>query len=564
MNRLKLIISILACILMLACAGPYSGPPADLVIKNAKIVTIDPSNRRAEAVAVIGEKIVAVTSNKAIEAYIREGTTRVIDAEHRLVIPGFNDAHLHFMSGGNSLLNLDFRYIDSIEKIQDMVARRVKQVKPGQLISGRGWDHELFPGKKWPTKEQLDQVAPDNPVALSRADGHSVWVNSYVIKQSGITRQTPDPDGGTIVRDPQTGEPTGIFKESAKRLLAIKDAYPLSPQDKQEQSVLALEKSFERARQTGVTSISHLNGNQDLLQQFYDTGRLTARVTFNMWLTADKTELAVYDSLRKAFPPENNWIRAGYLKGFMDGTLGSGTAFMFEPFTDDTTTSGLPQMPYSELVKKVVCADSMGFQVGIHAIGTRANHWILNAYEEAQRVNGNRDSRHRSEHAQILTDDDIPRFKKLGVIASMQPTHCITDKRFAEKRLGRARCTGAYAWQRLLDAGAHVAFGTDWPVEPLNPMEGLYAAVTRKDRGGEPGKGWFPDQKLSMEKAIELYTSGSAYAEFTEKRKGRIKKGFLADMVILDQDLFSIPPEKIMDTKVDMTIVGGAVVFSRE
>jgi predicted amidohydrolase YtcJ len=237
---------------------------------------------------------------------------------------------------------------------------------------------------------------------------------------------------------------------------------------------------------------------------------------------------------------------------------------MFEPFNDDPSTSGLPQMPYKELEKKVVLCDKKGFQIGIHAIGTKGNHWILNAFEKARELNGIRDSRHRSEHAQILTDRDIPRFAELGVIASMQPTHCITDKRFAEKRIGLNRSKGAYAWKRLLDSGAHIAFGTDWYVEPIDPLEGLYAAVTRKDRAGESGDGWFPDQKLSMEKAIELYTLGSAYAEFMENRKGSIKKGMLADMVIFNRDLMIIPPQDIMKAKVDYTIVGGRIVYKRD
>jgi predicted amidohydrolase YtcJ len=237
---------------------------------------------------------------------------------------------------------------------------------------------------------------------------------------------------------------------------------------------------------------------------------------------------------------------------------------VFEPFEDAPDKTGLPQMTYEELEKRVVASDKMGFQIGIHAIGTKANHWILNAFEKAQQVNGKRDSRHRSEHAQILILDDIPRFAELGVIASMQPTHCITDKRFAEKRIGYERCKGAYAWQKLLDAGTRIAFGTDYSVEPLDPLEGLYAAVTRKDRAGEPGDGWFPDQKLSMEKAIELYTLGSAYAEFMEDRKGMIKTGYLADMVIFNNDLMTIPHDQIMPSKVDCTIVGGKVVFKRE
>jgi len=547
-----------------ACSQPYEGPPADFVIKNAKIVTIDKENPRAQAVAVRGEFIMAVTSNKKIEQYIDEATTQVIDAKGRLVVPGFNDAHIHFMSGGSSMMNLDFRYVHDVQTIQKMVAEKVKESKPGELIRGGGWEHETFPDKKWPTKEILDAVAPNNPVMLSRADGHSVWVNSYVIKMSGITKDTPDPPNGTIVKDPVTGEPTGIFKEGASGLLKARSSVRLTPEEREQRSNKALELALDAARKTGVTSIQQLNGGYDRFQLFKDAGKLTLRVTFNMGLTADEQSLKELDELRKRFPQEDNWIRFGYLKGFMDGTLGSGTALMFEPFEDDPTTSGLPMMPYEEFERRFLAADSNGFQVGIHAIGTKANNWVLNAVEKAQQVNGRRDSRHRSEHAQILIQSDIPRFAELGVIASMQPTHCITDKRFAEKRIGLERCKGAYAWQSLLKAGVHIAFGTDWSVEPIDPLEGLYGAVTRKDRAGEPGDGWFPDQKLSMEKAIELYTLGSAYAEFMEDRKGMIKEGYLADMVIFNNDLMTIPHDQIMSSKVDYTIVGGKVVFQRE
>jgi predicted amidohydrolase YtcJ len=264
---------------------------------------------------------------------------------------------------------------------------------------------------------------------------------------------------------------------------------------------------------------------------------------------------------KQKYPGDSNWIRFGYLKAFIDGTIGSGTALMFEPFADNPKSSGLAMMPYDEFESMVIAADKMGFQIGVHAIGDKGNYWTLNAYEKAQALNGKRDSRHRDEHAQTIQQSDIPRFSKLGVIPSMQPTHCITDKRFYEKRVGIERCKGAYAWRSLVDAGAMLAFGTDYQVEPLNPMEGLYAAVTRKDRLGEAGDGWFPSQKLTMEEAIKYYTLGSAYAQFMEDRKGMIKPGYLADIVILDKDLMTIPESEIIKTKVDYTITGGKIVY---
>jgi len=541
---------------------PESGP-ADLVIKNAKVVTVDRENPEAEAVAFVGEFIVDVTSDMEIAKYIQEGETEVIDAGGRLVIPGFNDAHAHFSS-----IDLDFielRYITDPSIITEKVREKVALSQPGELIMGGNWEHEMFTDKKWPTKELIDPVSPDNPVLLFRADYHSVLVNSYVLRSSEITRDTPDPYGGEIQRDSVTGEPTGILKESAKELI-ITDEIPVerTPEENEQRLIEGWKAAFRMAAELGVTSIQHpTGGDAQFYQEWLEQGILTCRMDVAGLLTNDTKALGKYDELRKKYPAEGNWVRFGFLKGSIDGTLGSATMMVYEPFIDDPDNTGLPRMPYEELEQKVVTCDSMGFQIGIHAIGPKANTWILNAFEKAAEVNGWRDSRHRSEHAQILIEEDIPRFAELGVIASMQPTHCITDKRFCEKRIGKERSKYAYAWRSLLDADATIAFGTDLPVEPLDPMEGLYAAVTRKDRMGEEGDGWFPEQKLTIGEAIELYTLGGAYAQFMEDRKGMIKKDYLGDVVIVNQDLMTIPEEDIMKTMVDYTIVGGKVVFKR-
>jgi len=542
----------------------YNNPSADLVIRNAKVVTIDKDNPRAQAIAFKGQTIIAVTSNAEIEKYIRKGVSKIIDAQGRLVVPGFNDAHIHF-----NFVNpdyIDLRYITDPKIITNRVKEAVAKSEPGELIRGGNWEHEMFYNKQWPTKELIDSVAPNNPVVLSRADGHSVLVNSYIINNSGITKDTPDPFGGEIQRDSVTGEPTGIFKEKAKALLKY-GQIPVNrtPEEERERRMRGWQAAFDLAMKNGVTSMQlPPGGDFDIYQEFKDMGKLTSRLYIGGSLTADKQKLSRYIELQKKYPRNGNWIRFGYLKGFIDGTLGSGTALFFDPYIDTPEKSGLPQMPYEKLEQLVMTADKVGFQIGIHAIGDKANHWVLNAYEKAQQLDGTSESRHRIEHAQVLHSDDIHRFAELGVIASMQPTHCITDKRFAEKRIGKKRCQGAYAWQSLLDAGAVVAFGTDYPVEPINPLEGLYAAVTRKDRTGESGDGWFPDQKLSMEKAIELYTLSSAYAEFMEDRKGMIKKGYLGDVVIFNNDLMTIPHDQIMRTKVDYTIVGGKIVYRRK
>ena len=303
------------------------------------------------------------------------------------------------------------------------------------------------------------------------------------------------------------------------------------------------------------------NADFETYRKLQDEGELTSRIDIGKSLTADTNLLKKYMELEEQFPPDGNWIRFGYLKALIDGTIGSGTALMFEPFTDNPAKSGLSMMSYEEFENMVVTADKLGFQIGVHAIGDKGNNWTLNAFEKARLLNGQRDSRHRDEHAQILLVSDIPRFAELGVIASMQPTHCISDKKFCEKRIGTERSKGAYAWKSLAENGAAIAFGTDYPVEPLNPMEGLYAAVTRKDRLGEDGDGWFPEQKISMEKALEYYTIGAAYAQFMEDRKGMIKTGYLADIVITDKDLLTIPENEIMKTKVDYTITGGKIVY---
>jgi len=551
-------------ITMLVTGGCAQNEKADLVITNAKIYTVDANAPFAEAVAVNGNKIIAVGSNAEIEKYVDSEATRVIDAGGNLVIPGFNDAHAHFGPVDPDYIELRYTTDPSVitEKVQAQVARSAK----GQPVFGGHWEHEMFATGEWPSKELIDAVSPDNPVVLNRTDGHSALVNSYVLRLSGITRETPDPFGGEIMKDPVSGEPTGILKESAMNLIKTGDfEVRRSPAEEKERELRGYLLAIRQAAEYGITSIQ-IPGPADfaMYDRIMTDSLLTCRLDIGGVLTADATRLAEYQKLRDKYPSEGNWIRFGYLKDFMDGTLGSATAMMFEPFDDEPDKTGLAQMTYEELEKRVVAADALGFQIGIHAIGSKANNWILNAYGKAREVNGVRDSRHRSEHAQILIESDIPRFSELGVIASMQPTHCITDKRFAEKRIGTARSRWAYAWKSLADSGAQLAFGTDYSVEPLNPMEGLYAAVTRKDRKGEEGEGWFPEEKLSMEKAIEYYTLGAAWSQFMEDRKGMIRPGYLADLVIVSDDLLTAPENRIMTVKADCTIVDGKVVFERK
>jgi len=556
------IIISLSAIIMILSESFDQKEKADLVIINGKVLTINTSQPVVQAVAIKGDYIIAVGTTFLISEMIDRGKTKIIDAHGKLVIPGFNDAHVHF--GPLDPDYIELRYTTDPSVITEKVRKQVAKSKPGELISGGHWEHEMFIDKKWPVKELIDKVSPDNPVVLSRADGHSVLVNSFVLKASGITKNTPNPFGGVIEKDPVTGEPTGILKENAEGLIKTGEVKPARTSDEETARIwqgylLAL----KEARELGVTSVQVPgSGDFDAYEKLQKAGELTCRIDIGKSLTGDTLILKSYLELKKKYPRESNWIRFGYLKAFIDGTIGSGTALMFAPFTDNPSTSGLAMMPYEEFEKMVLLADKSGLQIGVHAIGDKGNNWVLNAYEKAIKTNGKRDSRHRIEHAQTLQTSDIPRFAKLGVIASMQPTHCISDKKFCEKRIGQERSKGAYAWKSLEDAGAVLAFGTDYQVEPLNPMEGLYASVTRKDRLGEAGEGWHPEQKISMTDAIKHYTLGSAYSQFMEDRKGMVKPGFLADIVILDKDLLTIPENEIMKTKVDYTIVGGKVVFA--
>ena len=558
---MRLIFEIATIIPIMIAGGCQIRDKADLMIINGKVLTIDNEKPYAEAIAIKGDKIIAVGTASKLEIYKDKEKTEVIDAGGRLVIPGFNDAHAHF--GPLDPDYIELRYTTDPSIITGKVRDQVLKSRPGELIRGGHWEHEMFYDKKWPSKELIDKVSPDNPVILSRADGHSVLVNSYVLKMSGIGKNTPDPEGGEIVKDPETGEPTGILKENAQNLIITgDDRKEMTPAETEAKTWQGYLMALKEARELGVTSIQ-IPGDADFkaYEKLYNEGLLTSRIDIGKSLTGDTALLKKYLEIREKYNPDNNWLRFGYLKAFIDGTIGSGTALMFSPFTDNPRTSGLAMMTYKEFEDMVVIADRYGFQIGVHSIGDKGNNWRVKAFEKAGKVNGKRDSRHRDEHAQTLQLSDIQRFAELGVIPSMQPTHCISDKKFCEKRIGFERSKGAYAWRSLTDAGASIAFGTDYQVEPLNPMEGLYAAVTRKERLGEDGEGWFPEQKLTMEEAIRFYTLGSAYAQFMENRKGMIRQGYLADIVIVDKDLLTIPETEIMKTKVDYTIVGGKVVY---
>jgi len=546
---------ILAFLALRVGAAAQAPAVADMALVNGKIVTLDPKNPAAEAVAVKDGRILAAGSAAEIRRYIGPGT-QVLDVKGKLVIPGLIDAHLHFASGGRSLASLTFRGVSSVDKVQEMVAARIRELPPGETINGSEYDHTLFPGQKWPTKEDLDKVSPANAVVIHRVDGHSIWVNSEALRQSGITKDTKSPFGGEIVKNAATGEPTGILKEAASGLIKVKSASkPSSIKDD-------IERGLDYAAKLGLTGIHTSASLQELelFKQIEAEGKLTLRVY--AWLPID--ELDRYIKLGIKQGQGDDLLRVGFEKAFIDGSLGSGTALMFEPFLNDPTKSGLAQYKEEAYYALIEKAHRNGYQTGTHAIGDKGVNWVLNAIERAERKYGQKDLRHRIEHAQIVIPSDVKRFKQLGVIASMQPTHCTTDMRFCEIRIGKERSKNAYIWKTLLDAGAAIAFGTDWPVEPLDPMRGLYSAVTRKNiEGGYPDGGWFPEQRLTMDESLRLYTLGSAYASFEEKAKGSIEPGKLADFTVLSRDIFRVDPKDVLTTEALYTILGGKIVFQR-
>ena len=524
---------------------------ADLIITNGKVITLDEKNPQAEAIAIKGDKILAVGSSLAIDKY-RTDETMLIDAAAHLILPGFIDAHCHFASGGKSLRTLSFRGVDSIEKIQQMIAVKIAELAPGVVIYGRNYDHSLFPGGNFPTKEELDKVSPNNPVIIRRVDGHSCWVNSITLKQSNITKKTNAPYGGEIVRDPKTGNPTGILKESAMDLIKV--------QGLTENTIEDIELALQHAAKLGLTGIHTSAGltEFEMYNSLKQQDKLTLRVY--AWQYLDKLDTLLKLDIKQG--DGDSLLRVGFLKSYIDGSVGSGTALFFEPYDDDPSTSGLAQHKEDEFRELLAKAQQHGYQTGTHAIGSKGVNIVLNAIEYAQQKYEKKGLRHRIEHSQIIIEEDFLRFADLDVIASMQPTHCTTDLRFCERRIGKKRSQGAYAWRSLLNAGAHLSFGTDWPVEPLDPMRGIYSAVTRKNiEDNFPEGGWFPEQKLSVVEAIKYYTIGSAYASFEEDIKGTLEVGKLADLIILDKDLFSIPADEILTTKVLYTILGGKVIY---
>jgi predicted amidohydrolase YtcJ len=537
-----------------------------LAIVEAKVWTGNPGQPEAQAIGLSGSRILAVGATQAILG--RAGPhTRIIDAQGRRVLPGFNDAHLHFYGGGDALAGVDLRGAASSGALRDRVAAFARTRPPGEWILNGGWDHEAWTPPALPTHELIDDVTPDHPVWVNRSDGHMMLANALAMRRAGVDRSTPDVPGGEIVRD-ALGRPTGIFKDAATNL--VDRVVPLPTR---ERVLDAIRSAQDLAAENGVTSVQDmgvlgtrgaetmvavLRAYQTLLRRGELKVRISAHLPLPEWRRlADAGVMAGFGSDK---------LRIGALKSFVDGSLGSTTAWFFEPYRDAPGTCGTRSeelLDAERHYRDLSGADAAGLQVAVHAIGDRANAVALDLWQRLAADHGPRDRRPRIEHAQHLRPSDVARFAPAGVIASVQPYHCLDDGRWATKRIGEERARFTYAFRSLIDAGAVVAFGSDWPVAPLNPLLTIYAAVTRRTLDGSHPGGWVPEEKVGVAEAVRACTYQGAYASGEEHVKGSLEPGKLADLVVLSDDIFTIDPVAIQDARVDMTIFDGRVVFER-
>jgi predicted amidohydrolase YtcJ len=539
---------------VLSCSAGGAGSP-DLVVYG-RVWTGDSARPWAGAVAAKGETIVAVGDSAEVARLAGRNTKALFNGQ-ALVTPGLMDGHLHFVDGGFQLASVDLRPANTPAELVELLAAFASERKPGEWILGGDWDHERWPGTPLPRREWIDSVTPDNPVLLSRLDGHMALANSAALRLAGVSRTTKDIPGGVIVRDSRTGEPTGILKDAA---MAPVQAVIPAPSDQQRDA--ALGRALRHAASRGVTAFAHVSaplGDLGAYLRARKAGTLTARAALYFPIELWKQ---VADTVAR-IGRGDDWVWIGGVKGYMDGSLGSTTAFFYASYDDDPSTSGLLTTPEDSMRAWIGAADSAGLQVVVHAIGERANGLLLQIFDSVARAHGEKDRRFRIEHAQHLRREDIARFSRLGVIASMQPYHAIDDGRWAEKRIGPERIKTTYAFRSLIDQGAVLAFGSDWTVAPIDPILGIYGAVTRRTLDGKNPDGWVPEEKITVEEALRAYTAGDAYGVFAEDRRGKIAPGYLADLVLLDRDLTRIPPEQIEQAAVEATVVGGRVVYAR-
>jgi hypothetical protein len=568
---------ILSCFLLIAVGAlsqtQSSIPKADTIYVHGDIYTgvVGASSfhvvTRAKAMAVKGDRILAIGDEE--DVLKRKGPdTAVVDLKGHFVMPGFNDAHMHLTEAGFKKLTVDLTGARSLEEFRDRIRKKVESAAPTEWITGSGWDETLWPVKELPTRWDIDEVTTDHPVFLIRIDGHVAVANTLALKMAHVTLASKLPEGGEIGRD-ATEQPNGILRETAQSM--VQSVIPSPNTDKRRQ---AIEAALQDIASSGVTSVQDYSFDSDssgqwqnfeIFEQLEREGKLTARIS--EWLPFDDS-LDLLKQHRAAHPQSDPMLHTGMLKAFMDGSLGSHTAAMLQPYADDPKNSGLPQYEPAKLNEMAKDRALAGFQLGFHAIGDKGVQMALDAFAGAESAahaagikapDGSENYRFRVEHAQVTNPAEVARFRELKVIASMQPSHVLTDMRWAESRLGSARAMHSYAWAEFLNHGVPLAFGTDYPVEPVNPFRGIYAAVTRKSEDGK--QEYYPAQKLTIEQAIAAYTTGSAFAEFDEKQKGRLAPGMLADFIVLDRDLTAIPPEKILDSHVLQTVVGSKTVY---
>lgn len=528
--------------------------PADLIVYGA-IWTGDARTPEAGALASRGDTIIAVGDSAQI-ATLAGPDTRVIHAGSGLVIPGFADGHTHFSDGGAQLGYVDLRDAASPAEFARRIKAYAAKLKPGEWILGGTWDHERWPGAPLPRREWLDSVTPENPVFVQRLDGHMGVANSRALAVARITRDTPQRPGGAIVLD-EHGDPTGVLKDNA-----MDPVFAVIPPPTPDQADAAIAAAMRFANRQGIVAVSAVSAPWSEVAAFErarDRGTQTVRVSLYPAL-ADWQKVAERVRTRG---PGDDWIRVAGVKGFVDGSLGSTTALFFEPYLDDPASTGLFVTPEDSLRRWISAADSAGLQVVVHAIGDRANALLLDIYDSVVRTNGPRDRRFRIEHAQHLRPQDIPRFGASGVIASMQPYHAADDGRWAAKRIRPGQIAGTYAFRSLIDTRAHLQFGSDWTVAPLDPLLGIWAAVTRQTLDGKNPDGWIPEQKISVAEALRAYTAENAYGVFADRRRGTLSPGMLADLVVLDHDIRAIPADSIRSTGVRLTVVGGKIVFGQ-
>ena len=549
----KIIIAFIALSIFVSCTQHQT---ADRIYINAKIWTGDSANDRATAIAVKDSAIMYVGNDYSD---YKGSSTQIIDVDGKMILPGFIDNHTHFLGGGYQLASVNLRNVKSQPDFISTLKEYATAHNDNRWIQGGDWDHEAW-GGNLPTRNWIDSVTGNHPVFINRYDGHMALANSIALKLAGVDKNTPNPPGGEIVRDPKTGEPTGVLKDEATNLI-----FKVIPPPSQDELDECLQRAVQEAFEHGVTQVHDMS----------TYGGWADMATYRKAHANNKLDLRIYSFVPirtwaklDSFVMKEGWgddmLRWGGLKGFVDGSLGSTTAWFYKPYLDAPTKTGLQVTDTTLLRKWILSADSAGLHIATHAIGDRANDWMLSVYEEAENKTPGKDHRFRVEHAQHLTPIAIPRFAALHVIPSMQPYHAIDDGKWAYKRLDSARLKGTYAFKSLLKTGANVTFGSDWTVAPLDPIAGIYAAVTRRTLDDKNPNGWFPDEKISVEQAVKCYTANNAYAGFQENKLGRLKAGMLADFVLLSDDIFSIAPEKIRDVKVLRTIVNGKEVYVKK